>query len=151
MAAELSDHLDWAQLAIGRIAPASHARHAQFGVTAAVPVNGYARFIRRIVEVDHDLSDENVSNALLCSRIRARRVPRGRQVMCQCHQCRWIDFWVQNRRAVVLGNAVLEMSNALECRIPPCLKLASDKPLGRVDRFVTTRREQGLGGLALNT
>jgi hypothetical protein len=43
LAAELSDDLHWARMAILRIASASHPGHTQLGVAAAIAVNRHDR------------------------------------------------------------------------------------------------------------
>jgi hypothetical protein len=72
-------------------------------------MDGGTRFVGRIVEVEHDLADQDVSDALLCSSVRAWRIPGRRQVSGERQQCDTIDLRAERRGGIVPGDPILDM------------------------------------------
>src|SRR6516165_5399600 len=86
MTANLPDHLYRVRAAIGRVTAGSHPRDAQFGVASTIPMDRDDSLICRVVQVDQDLPIQDVSNALLGSRVGAWCVPDGGQVVGERYQ-----------------------------------------------------------------
>jgi hypothetical protein len=77
-------------------------------------VNRHDSLVRRVVEIDENLVNENMRNSLLRSRIGAGGVPRGGQIARQGDESRAVDLRAQRGGGVVAGDTRRKMSNALE-------------------------------------
>jgi hypothetical protein len=96
------------------IAAGSNPRDAQLGVAATVPVNRHDSLVRRVVEIDENLVNENMRNSLLRCRIGAGGVPRGGQIARRGDESRAVDLRAQRGGGVVADDTRRKMSNALE-------------------------------------
>jgi hypothetical protein len=110
-----------ARVAIARVAAGSHPRDPQFGVTPAVPMDRDERLVGRLIAVAHDFPDQDVRDPLLGSGISARRIPPRRRIAGERHQRRAIDLGAERRGNVMPGDAILDMGDPLQRRIPPGL------------------------------
>src|ERR1700751_1356905 len=112
LTAELADDLHRAGVAIRWVAPSAGARDAQLGMTTAVPVDRHDRLVGQVIAVEYNFPDQDVDNALLCSGVRAWRVPGGRQVVGERQQRCAIGLWAPRDSVIVPGDAVLETGDA---------------------------------------
>jgi hypothetical protein len=80
----------------------------------------------------------------LVSGIRARGIPCRRQIAGERHQRRAIDLRAKRCGDIVPGNAILQMSDALQRRVPAGLEFARDQTLGRVDHLVAAGGQGGV-------
>src|SRR5882757_7251569 len=131
-------------MAVAGIASGSHARYAQYGVTPAVPMDCDERLVGRVVAVEHDFPDQDMSDPLLGSGIRARRIPGCRQITGERHQGRAIDLRAKRRGDIMSGNAILDMGDPLKRRVPSGLEFACNQTLGRVDHLVAAGGQGGI-------
>ena len=83
------------------------------------------RLVGRVVAVEHDFPDQDVGDPLLGSGVRARRIPCRRQVAGERHQRGAIDLGAKRRGGIMPGDAILEMGDPLERRVPPGLEFAA--------------------------
>jgi len=124
-----------------RVASGPHARDAQFGMTPAIPMDRDERLVGRVVAAEHDSPDQDMSDPLLGSGIRARRIPCRRQITSERHQRRAIDLGAKRRGNIMPSDAVLKMGDPLQRRVPPGLQFARDQPFGRIDDLIAARRQ----------
>ena len=99
------------------------------------------RLVGRVVAIEHDFPDQDMSDPLLGAGIRAWRIPGRRQITGKRDQRRAVDLRAKRRRDIMSGDAVLEMGDLLQRRVPARLELARDQTLGGVDDLVAAGRQ----------
>ena len=104
-------------------------------------MNRDERLVGRVVAVEHDFADQDMSDPLVGSGIRARRIPCRRQITGERHQRGAIDLGTKRRGNIMSGEAVLKMGNPLQRRVPPGFEFARDQPFGRIDDLIAARRQ----------
>ena len=113
-------------------------------MTPAVPMDRDERLVGRLVAVEHNFPDQDMSDPLLGSGVGARCIPCRRQVAGKRHQRCAIDLGAKRRGNIMPSDAVLEMADPLQRRVPPGLEFARDQTLGRIDHFVATGGQGGV-------
>ena len=100
--------------------------------------------IGRLIQVEHDLLDEDAQQALFGPRVGAGRVSGGWEIVCEVHQRRSVDPRTHCGIGGETGDALLELGDALERSIPPRLQLSGEVALGRIDHVLAARRQRGV-------
>jgi len=109
-----------------------------------IGASGGAWAVDPTIAVEHYFPDEDMGDPLLCSGVRAGRIPGGRQIAGERNQRCAIDLWAKGSGNIVSGDAILKIGNPLQRRVPPGLEFARDQPLGRIDHFVAAGGQRGV-------
>ena len=102
------------------------------------------RFVGCVVAVEHHFPDQDMGDALLGAGIRARRIPCRRKIAGECDQRRPIDLGAKRDGSIMSGDAILEMGDPLQCRVPAGFEFARDQTLGRIDKLVASGGQGGV-------
>jgi hypothetical protein len=126
LSAEFANHLDWAGMSILGITSAAGSSYTDFGMTATTPMNGNNSLMGSIVEVNHDLLDQDSCEPLPGTVVRTRRIPRGRQIVRQRQQAGTINLRARSSVSVQTVQALLKLRDSLQRHIPPCFQFAGN-------------------------
>ena len=89
-----------------------------------------------VVEVAHDLLNEDMDETLLGPRIRGRCIPCRWQIVAKLRETCAIDLWARRRRSGQLFDSALKPGHSLQCAVPTRLQLAGDVTLLRIYQFI---------------
>jgi len=84
-----------------------------------------------------------MSDPLFRSGVGARRIPCRRQVAGKRHQRGAIDLGTKRRGDIMPSDAVLDMGDPLQRRVPPSFEFARNQPFGRIDDLIATGSQCG--------
>ncbi|TVQ57378.1 MAG: hypothetical protein EA355_04655 [Rhodobacteraceae bacterium] len=143
LAAQLAEHLHRTWAAMRGVAAGPAPGDADFGSPTADPVNRLDHRMRGVVEVDHDLVDQQTDEALFRAGVGARRRPRPRQVSGKPQQGFSIHPGPRGDLRVQPRDAGFESGHALRRGVPALFEGAGHVALRRIDMVVAPFREAG--------